>query len=261
MKILSQTVDLEAFFSHLGKSSSNTLFLDYDGTLAPFNVDPGKAVPYKGIRQFLQQLMDCKSTRLVIVTGRSTLDIIPLLDMEEIPEIWGSHGLERLKPDGDYAVEPFSDRTRHFLEQAKQAANSPKGEARLEEKPGCVALHWRGLEPDTIKKISERISPLWKEIAQKGQLTFKTFDGGLEVRVPGKNKGDAVNEILKEIPADSITAYLGDDLTDEDAFAALEGRGLRVLVRTEYRQTKADIWIQPPEELFTFLNRWLEACQ
>lgn len=260
MKILNKDVNIEMFFTDLKKSPSNILFLDYDGTLAPFNTDPSKAVPYPGIRERLVQLMDCPNTRLVIITGRYTRDIIPLLNLQEIPEIWGSHGLERLKPDGKYEVEQFNEQTRHYLTQAREIANSLRGEARLEEKPGCVALHWRGLRPNAIDKVIRQISHYWEKISREGSLNFKKFDGGLEVRVPGKDKGDSVRQILQEMPPDSMSAYLGDDLTDEDAFTALEGEGLRVLVRQEFRSTQADLWIEPPDELFDFLNQWLDAC-
>lgn len=55
-------------------------------------------------------------------------------------------------------------------------------------------------------------------------------------------------------------AYLGDDQTDENAFEALHGRGLSVLVRREYRPTNADVWIQPPEGVTAFLSDWASAC-
>ena len=56
-----------------------------------------------------------------------------------------------------------------------------------------------------------------------------------------------------------MMAYLGDDLTDEAAFRALDERGLGVLVRPKLRATSADIWIRPPEELLDFLRSWLRA--
>ena len=59
-------------------------------------------------------------------------------------------------------------------------------------------------------------------------------------------------------------AYLGDDLTDEDAFHVLRGHGLTVLVKTDYRETIADAWIRPPQELmdlYSVVHRahWLET--
>lgn len=55
-------------------------------------------------------------------------------------------------------------------------------------------------------------------------------------------------------------AYLGDDVTDEDAFHAVKPRGLAVLVRAELRETAADLWIRPPRELVAFLRSWCDAC-
>jgi trehalose-phosphatase len=86
------------------------------------------------------------------------------------------------------------------------------------------------------------------------------FDGGLELRVREPNKGTVVRAIRKELPIDCPVSYLGDDLTDEDAFRALKGEGLSLLVRPEYRSTTADAWLRPPEELATFLNDWLRIC-
>jgi trehalose-6-phosphatase len=53
-----------------------------------------------------------------------------------------------------------------------------------------------------------------------------------------------------------MIAYLGDDLTDEDAFKALKGKGLSVLVRDTQRDTLADCWLTPPDELLDFLHHW-----
>ncbi|MGH9571319.1 MAG: hypothetical protein ACRD4F_16865, partial [Candidatus Angelobacter sp.] len=59
---------------------------------------------------------------------------------------------------------------------------------------------------------------------------------------------------------DVAAAYLGDDLTDEDAFQAINGRGLSVLVRPAWRSTTAQAWLRPPGELIQFLNDWIHAC-
>src|SRR5450755_533705 len=87
------------------------------------------------------------------------------------------------------------------------------------------------------------------------------FDGGIEMRMPGRDKGDAVRTILDEIGTEVPVAYLGDDLTDERAFLALGTLGLSVLVRPEWRKTAAALWIRPPEGVREFLTRWLHACR
>jgi trehalose-phosphatase len=68
-----------------------------------------------------------------------------------------------------------------------------------------------------------------------------------------------VKSIIKEMGVKAVLAYLGDDLTDEDAFRALRGRGLSVLVRDSRRETAADLWVKPPQELLQFLEKWIEC--
>lgn len=81
------------------------------------------------------------------------------------------------------------------------------------------------------------------------------------MRIRGRNKGDAVRQVLQEAGPGTVCAYLGDDRTDEDAFQALEGRGLGVLVRPALRQTSADLWLVPPRELVAVLDRWRTCAQ
>ena len=87
------------------------------------------------------------------------------------------------------------------------------------------------------------------------------FDGGVEMRMPDLDKGDAVRTVLQEVGPGVPTAYLGDDLTDEQAFRALGDRGLSVLVRSNARRTAAQLWLKPPEELMDFLSRWVAATE
>jgi trehalose-phosphatase len=82
------------------------------------------------------------------------------------------------------------------------------------------------------------------------------FDCGMELRAVGCNKQHAVKAVLAQTPDRSAVAYLGDDITDEDAFRAVKPRGLGVLVRADFRPTEADVWLRPPDDLVTFLNHW-----
>jgi trehalose-phosphatase len=97
-------------------------------------------------------------------------------------------------------------------------------------------------------------------LAQAGELLWHEFDGGIELRAAGCDKGQVVRQVLAELDAGpaGCVAYLGDDHTDEDAFRALQGRGLRVLVRPKWRTTAADLWLRPPEGLREFLARWAD---
>jgi trehalose 6-phosphate phosphatase len=100
---------------------------------------------------------------------------------------------------------------------------------------------------------------IWTPLIRDYPLHILNFDGGMEIRALGPDKGSAVREILAEAAPAAAVAYLGDDRTDEDAFRALQGKGLTALVRPEHRATAADLWLKPPEELIEFLHSWLRA--
>jgi trehalose-phosphatase len=204
--------------------------------------------------------MENGRTRLVVVTGRYLRDCPPELGTRAKPEIWGSHGRERLLPDGRYEVAPideFAVRGLTIADAWTPAVQAAGG--RSEAKPGSLAFHWRGAGAAQIARIRDIVSKGFNHEALEGVLELHDFDGGMELRAPGLDKGDVIRAILAETAADTPVAYLGDDLTDEDAFNALVGRGLSVLVRPQARKTAADLWIKPPEGLLAFLHTWHQA--
>ncbi len=101
---------IESLLHSVAGASQSLLMLDYDGTLAPFRKDRDHAFPYPGISQILQEIVRIGKTRVVIISGRDAQDVIPLLDIDPHPEVWGLHGLQRLEPHGDDAP-PATRRT------------------------------------------------------------------------------------------------------------------------------------------------------
>jgi trehalose 6-phosphate phosphatase len=258
MEIINLQFNLERFFNNLDSTQKRALMLDYDGTLAPFRVERDKALPYPGIRGILTRLVSADRTRIVIISGRRVKDLVPLIGLDVSPEIWGSHGLERLKRDGEYQLTELGALTRQGLAEASNWLKAQGLAGVSERKPSGIAFHWRGLSPDKANELKERIEKKWFPSAGNFGLILHEFDGGLELRVAGITKGNVVESIAKEMGGDAVLAYLGDDLTDEDAFNALRGRGLSVLVRDSRRETAADLWIKPPQELLQFLEKWIE---
>lgn len=259
MKALRDGLDLDGFFGNLADAPARTLLLDYDGTLAPFREERDQAVPYEGLREAVRGHLDDGGSRVVIVSGREVAVLRSLLGIDPPPEMWGSHGWERYTAaDGLVQADP-GDEARSGLDRALDAARARVAEDRVEVKPVSVAVHTRGLDRAAAESLLSGIRPPWREIASGSGLELHDFDGGLELRVPGRDKGTAVREILAETHPAGLVAYLGDDRTDEDAFEVLGElgeRALRVLVRDELRETEADLWIRPPEELLEFLHRW-----
>jgi trehalose-phosphatase len=112
------------------------------------------------------------------------------------------------------------------------------------------------MPPVEARRIQALTQDGWTPLAERSGLKLLQFEAGLELRVSHPDKGDAVRTILAALDAKVPIAFLGDDLTDEDAFQVLRGRGLTVLVRDDYRETMAEAWLRPPAELIDFLERW-----
>ena len=260
MRNLTGKHDLPDFFEEVRRAPAPVLLLDFDGTLAPFQPDPAAVVPYEGVPDLLDELLVGSRTRLVLVTGRSIDSILPLLHLRKRPEIWGSHGLERLHPDDSYELANISESATRALGQAQAWVEQEGLSHKSEQKPGCLALNFRGLDPGVIQQVRPRAVAKFGGIAECSGLTLHNYDGGIELRVPAGNKGDAVRTVRSETGEGSVIAYLGDDLTDEDGFRALAQEDLGVLVRPELRPTAADIWLRPPEELLAFLKDWSRAA-
>ena len=256
MRALNPNGDLSRFFDRVCKAGQRALLLDYDGTLAPFRVERDQAVPYPGVREILEVILGAANTRAVIISGRGVRELIPLLALKSMPEIWGSHGRERLLPDGTYHLDEISEQASHALLQADEWTRQIGRRHNWERKPASLAFHWRGLDPEEVKTLCPEVLAQWEPLALESGLEIHEFDGGLELRAPGRDKGFAVRTILSEMGWESVAAFLGDDRTDEDAFQAIKGRGLGVLVRGELRPTGADLWLVPPKELLEFLGKW-----
>ena len=260
MRILDRTFDLDAFFLALSRAPRAVLMLDYDGTLAPFHREPARAAPYPGIVPALNELMTDGDTKVVIVSGRWTRDLVPLIGLRERPEIWGVYGWERLMPDGRYVIGAVPESALAALVAADEWAEDLLAlGAREERKPASIAFHWRGRREHEIGSIREAIVERWTALGDPPGLVLRDFDGGMELCATGHDKGDAVRALASESDPDTIIAFLGDDEADEDAFRAVPACGAAVLVAHVLRPTAARLWLQPPGELLRFLRRWQAA--
>ena len=259
MKLLDRQAPYSHFLDQLKLAQERILLLDYDGTLAPFTTDRDRAFPYPEVPRLLAGIMTA-GTRVVLISGRPAQELVRLSSTRPHPEIWGSHGFERLMPDGSHFIGRLPEIQEEGLSAAFQALQQAGLQQNLERKAGGVALHWRGAPRTAIEALREQALQAWQPLLVPHHLRLLEFDGGLEIRVPAANKGDAVLCILREAAKDPAVAYLGDDQTDEDAFLALKGRGLPILVSAEPRPTAAEVWLEPPGELIEFLRQWLLAC-
>ena len=252
---------LNDFFDSFVAGVTPLLLLDYDGTLAPFRVDRFQARPWAGVQELLTRIERQGRTRIVVITGRPAQEVIPLLGIDPPLEVWGLHGAERLFPDGHRELEESPAASREKLEMLRTILKRNGFGGLFEDKANGVVMHWRGVSPHKEKLIQQKVRALFEPLAGTDGLTLLEFEAGLELRV-GRDKGGAVEAILREADPDAQVAYLGDDWTDEAAFRAVNkigARGLSVLMRSQWHDTAAGVWLRPPVELKAFLRNWLQA--
>ncbi len=238
--ILNEKVNLEKFFHDLSKAKTALLILDYDGTLAPFSQNPDNIHPYPGVYEKIKRIMASKHTKVVVLSGRDLQGLKELVKINPLPELWGSHGGERLQINSlNPIVKRLHPMLKNLLTMAFSDAKSLAPGLYCEVKPLSIALHWRGRDADMVQEQSLRVLERWKKMILGQPLEIHEFDGGIELRPQGINKGEAVKTLLKEVPPDTLIAYLGDDFTDEEAFEILGERALKVLVRKLISSTAA----------------------
>jgi trehalose 6-phosphate phosphatase len=260
---------IKEFFSAFAGAKSALLLLDYDGTLAPFRVDRFKATPWAGVRELLNRIQEPREssipTRIVFVSGRPAGEIGPLLGLNAPVEVWGLHGAERLYIDGRKELEEPTAATRAMLNEMRSQLKRDSFGGLFEDKPNAVVMHWRGASPSKARQIAEKSRTLFEPLARLQGLKLLEFESGLELR-SGRDKGGAVEAILTDAAKDAAenpVAFLGDDITDEAAFVAVNASRrphITALVRRVHRETAATVWLQPPGELRSFLRQWIAAC-
>ena len=252
---------LDAFMDRVEQALERVLMLDYDGTLAPMRVKPQDAAPYPSVVDALHRLRAASATRIVIVSGRAMASLDPLIDGLPYDEVWACHGWQRRFPGRPVVNFRASPQVMNELHAASLAA-APlmRRGARLECKPASIALHWRGLDRETINGLRQDVAMAWQG-GGSDAVEMVPFDGGVEMRARGRDKGDAVRTVLDAAGSGAACAYLGDDVTDEDAFAAISGRGLGVLVRDADRPTRAQARVSAPHGVCAFLDAWAGASR
>lgn len=223
---------------------------DFDGVLAPFVVDPMDSRAQPGTLEALTALAAAPATWSAVVSGRdlATLDELTGLAGSTVTRI-GSHGAQSSRggelPEG---TAPTIAALRGAVEAAV-AAREPR--IRLEHKPAAVVLHTRGL-PDDVLPTAAAIAD---EAAAAPGVTHLAGKGVHELSVLRADKGTALRELASALEVDA-TVYLGDDVTDEHAFAVLgEGDlGIKVGAGETAASARVDDATAVPEILATLAS-------
>lgn len=244
------------------------VFLDFDGTLSPIVDDPNQADLPEATRRSMATLAQCVPT--AVVSGRDLQDVKRRVGLENL---WyaGSHGFEIEGPKGETFVQDDAQATLPKLEEAEQKLRSLVGRvagAELERKSYSIAIHVRRVDPGLIPVVAAEVRAITDEIPQlRVSRGRKVFDLG--PNIPW-DKGRAVHWILDVQHLDesrAVPLYIGDDVTDEDAFGALSERGLAIAVMGGPHETHAQYLLQDPYAVRQFLDelhktmREADLCQ
>jgi trehalose 6-phosphate phosphatase len=201
------------------------LFLDFDGTLIELADTPDSIRVPPALPDLLRDLERRLSGRLALVSGRALADLDRHVGLSGIAAA-GSHGLE-LRLPGKAALAPDPPPKLAAARAAVAAYADSRPGLLAEEKPAGIALHYR-LAPDE----GEAARAFAADVAGRTGLDLLHGKMVAELRPPGTDKGGVLRALMAEPPfAGARPVFVGDDLTDEDAFraaAALGGAGVLV---------------------------------
>jgi trehalose 6-phosphate phosphatase len=203
--------DLDQALAAIAARRPLLIATDYDGVLARLRDVPSAAVPEPGVAEVLARLAAVDGVTVALVSGRGVDDLQATSGLIG-PYRWvGSHGAEF---DGPLTGE-LADRRDALAALLAPLVAATEG-ARLEVKPASVAVH--------VRQVADReaAAALLAEAGRRADssLTLKPGKEVLEVTITDADKGSALLRLASELGA-AATVYLGDDVTDEDAFRAL----------------------------------------
>jgi trehalose 6-phosphate phosphatase len=238
-------------------------FLDYDGTLAPLAPAPPEAVPLPGTATLLQELAALPGMRVALVTGRMVADVRQLLDVPGIYYV-GIHGLEVRLPNAATEVSEGAAVVRTMLPAIKQQLERALGDRPgilIEDKGLALACHYR-LAARSDAAAARRVVATVAQAHQRRGVPIAVIHGHevAEIRPASASKGKTVCRLLADAGPGTLAVYIGDDQTDEDAFAMLPADAITIRVGAKTVATTARYRVERPADVHAFL-RALLACR
>ena len=244
----------DAIFFQLREKTA-VIFLDYDGTLTPIVETPEKAILTRKHRKELEHL--AMHYTVAVISGRDLNDVQKMVGIGNLAYA-GSHGFDISGPGGSYRNQeigmPYLDALDNAEKELKEKTADISG-SRIERKKFAIAVHYRQVQENDVDTVIKRFDEVSDHYSDLKKSTGKKV---IELR-PNVDwdKGKALTYMMDILFTDStriIPFYIGDDITDEDAFEAIKDNGISIVVGNGTRSTAAKYRLNDPEEVFFFLQ-------
>ncbi len=238
------------------------VFLDYDGTLTPIVDRPEDALISESMRKAVRGLAE--RCPVCVVSGRDRRVVQELMGVDDLI-VAGSHGFDIWSPAGGEIQREegagFADLLEEVNKRLHREMDSIEG-ALIEPKKTSVAAHYRLVSEEERPRIKGIVDAVLEEHPDELKVTPGKMVYEIQPKIDW-NKGKAVLYLLDALGLDrddAVPMYLGDDITDEDAFEALADRGLGIFVgraddpEVVGRTTAADYVLHTVQEVEKFLD-------
>lgn len=238
------------------------VFLDYDGTLTPIVETPEQAVMAEDIREAVLDLS--RHCAVGIISGRDLEDVRDKVRIDSIVYA-GSHGFDIFGPEDLQVEHRVGEEFLPVLDTAEQALleqlKAIEGTL-VERKKFAIAIHYRRVAPENV----EGVETIVDAIASQQPMLRKTYGKMIFELQPQMDwhKGKALLSLLATLGLDGkevLPLFIGDDLTDEDAFRAMQGRGIGIVVWDQPYETAAAYSLNTPDQVRAFLVRLIPLCR
>ncbi|MDJ0949563.1 MAG: trehalose-phosphatase [Alphaproteobacteria bacterium] len=247
--------DFERITDRIGDKTL-AVFLDYDGTLTPIVERPENALLPTATKVVLDRL--ARLCPVAVISGRKRPDVERLVGLPAVT-FAGSHGFDIVSPRVGHIEPPEA---RSFVPDIESAVLDLR--TRLADIPGVIvedktfaaAVHYRLVAKAEIPAVEEAVAAVAADRPRLRRTEGKKVHE-LRPRLDW-DKGKAVLWLLEALPIDTakvLPLFIGDDETDEDAFAALRDQGITILVAEQPGESAAQYRLGSPDQVRTFLTR------
>jgi len=254
-KVLPSALESLGDIEEAVSGKETVVFLDYDGTLTPIVESPDLAVLSPDMRRKVKNLADVCTVG--VISGRDLQDVRSMVGIDGIVYA-GSHGFDIAGPGGRRTELQQGKDFLPALDEAEKQLREilrPVEGTLVERKKFSIAVHYRKVRQEEVPQVEDRVDRVLEQSSGlRKSFGKKVFELQPEI---DWNKGKALFWVLDALDLDGpdvLPFYIGDDTTDEDAFTAIEDRGIGIVVMNRPRPTRARYALKDPDAVGRFLE-------